>query len=159
MEVRAKMDHLSHITDPVTALFKGPLLLLVLVVNGIVYGAQNGVRIFAGGWLTPSTIQSVEAVTQVLSLMVILGTILYHAYNYVVDTPTDVRQEQIDEALRVITENQASGADVEITDEGKMRILYRLKDLDVNELSVEEIERIIEQVQQNSRQTDGTSDS
>ncbi|AUO79294.1 hypothetical protein [Salinibacter phage M31CR41-2] len=159
MEARAKMDHLSHFTDPITTVFRGPILLLVLVVNGIMYGAQNGVRIFAGGWLTPATVQTIEAATQVLSLMVIVGTIIWHLYDYAVDTETDVRQEQIDEALQLIAENQASGTDVEITDEGKMRILYHLKDLDVGELTVAEIKAIIEQVQQNSRQSDGSPDS
>jgi hypothetical protein len=153
------MDHLSHFTDPITAIFRGPILILVLVVNGLMYGTNNGVELFAGGMLSPATVQNVEAITQGLSLMVILGTIMWHAYDYFVDTETDVRQEQIDEALQLITENQAKGTDVEITDEGKMRILYRLKDLDVENLSVEEIKHIIEQVQQNSRQSDGTPDS
>lgn len=155
MEVRSRMYHLSHFTDPVAAVFKGPLLLLVLVVNGIMYGAQNGAEIFAGGWMTEASVQNVEAVTQVLSLLVILGTMCYHIYNYMVETETDVRQEQIDEALQTLADQKARGADVEITDEGKMRILYRLKDLDVNELSVGEIKRIIEQVQR----TNGTFDS
>jgi hypothetical protein len=135
--------------DIASGVLKGPLLILVLIVNGAVYGLQAGVEIFAGSWIGPDMILVIEAATQVLSLAVIAGTIAYHLYNYYVKDEEDIRQEQVAEALEYFVEEQEQkDTELEITDEGKMKILYRLQELDINDLPVERIKEIIDDIQQ-----------
>jgi uncharacterized integral membrane protein len=48
-----------------------------------------------------------DAVAQGLSIAVIVGTIGYKTYDYLVDTETDIRQEQIDQMLQILAKKEA----------------------------------------------------
>lgn len=139
------------ITNGIEGAVKGPVMLLVLAANGAAYAVSRGVNLMLGGYLAPETVTLIESVTQVLSLATILGTMAWHLLiKRFITTEEERRQQQIDRALRHLSEHEGAEADVEITEEGAMRVLYRLRSKEGETIDVDDVQNVIEEVRENA---------
>lgn len=117
------------------------LLTLVLSVTGARYlFSRLGDALWSGGF-------DMSFAADALSFLVVLVSALYGLFQWLTETPEDERQKNINRALEMVAEKQAR--EVEITDEGKVRVIWRLRDENVDEGVIEEVEETIEEVQAN----------
>lgn len=116
--------------------FKRRALTLVLSVTGVRYFIANvfGDAAFFG--------VPIDTATDYLSFLVVLISAGYALFQFATDTPEDKRQRNIDEALTMI-----AGADREITDEGKLRILRTLREEGISKEVAGDVEEAINDVQ------------